>query len=69
MNNTQTVTISGFLILSLITLIAALWLFSRFLFTPLRHMITDMGQMRNGNLDVTINNKDLSKFYILADTL
>jgi len=42
MGETQFVTISGFLVLSLITLIFALWLFNRFLFVPLKRMIRDM---------------------------
>jgi len=66
MDKTQIVTISGFLVLSLITLICALWLFSRFLFAPLRKMIKDMEQMAHGRLDLTINKKGLKEFYLLA---
>jgi len=67
MDKTQIVTISGFLVLSLITLVCALWLFSRFLFVPLRRMIRDMEQMAHGRLDLTINKKGLREFYFLAE--
>ncbi|MCW9013665.1 MAG: PAS domain-containing protein [Gammaproteobacteria bacterium] len=68
MDKTQIVTISGFLLLSLSTLMFALWLFSRFLFVPLRRMINDMEKMTHGRLDLTINKKGLREFYILATT-
>ena len=67
MDQTQIVTISGFLLLSLSTLIFALWLFNRFLFVPVRRMITDMEQITNGKLELTVNNKGLREFHILAD--
>jgi HAMP domain-containing protein len=68
MGRTQFVTISGFLLLSLGTLIFALLLFSRFLFIPLRSMIKDMDRMAKGRLDLTINKKGLREFYLLAET-
>jgi len=68
MGETQVVTISGFLILSLITLVFALWLFNRFLFVPLKRMIRDMEQMAYGRLDLTVNKKGLREFYFLAQT-
>lgn len=68
MGETQVVTISGFLVLSLITLIFALWLFNRFLFVPLKRMIKDMEQMAHGRLDLTVNKKGLREFYFLAQT-
>jgi len=68
MGETQVVTISGFLVLSLITLIFALWLFSRFLFVPLKRMMRDMEQMTHGRLDLTVNKKGLREFYFLAQT-
>ena len=68
MGETQVVTISGFLVLSLITLIFALWLFNRFLFVPLKRMMRDMEQMTHGRLDLTINKKGLREFYFLAQT-
>ncbi len=67
MDQTQTVTISGFLLLSLCILLFALWLFNRFLFTPLGRMIGDMEQITHGKLDLTVNNKGLREFHILAD--
>lgn len=68
MNQTQLITISGFLLLSLSALAAALWMFSRFLFKPLRKMIADMQQMRDGRLDLTIDPHGLREFYLLADS-
>ena len=67
MDKTQTVTISGFLILSLSTLLFALWLFSRFLFSPVSRMVADMEKITNGNLELKVNNKGLREFHILAD--
>lgn len=67
MMKTQIVTISGFLLLSLSTLLFALWLFHRFLFTPLRQMVMDMEQVTHGKLDLTVNNKGLREFHVLAD--
>lgn len=68
MDQTQLITISGFLLLSLSALGAALWMFGRFLFKPLRRMIADMQQMRNGRLDLTIDPHGLREFYLLADS-
>ena len=68
MDKTQFITISGFLVLSLGTLMFALWLFNRFLFIPVRRMIRDMEQMTHGRLDLTVNKKGLREFYILAET-
>ena len=45
MRQTQTVTISVFLLLSLSTLLFALWLFNKFLFLPVSRMISDMQQI------------------------
>ncbi|MBT8118122.1 MAG: PAS domain S-box protein [Gammaproteobacteria bacterium] len=67
MDKTQTVTITGFLLLSFGTLLFALWLFHRFLFTPLSRMIADMEQITHGKLELTVNNKGLREFHILAD--
>ncbi len=67
MDQTQRVTISGFLLLSLGTLLFALWLFNRFLFSPVSRMITDMKQITHGKLELTVNNKGLREFHILAD--
>ena len=67
MDQTQTVTITGFLLLSLSTLLFALWLFNRFLFTPVSRMISDMERITRGKLELTVNNKGLREFHILAD--
>jgi len=67
MDQTQTVTITGFLLLSLSTLLFALWLFNRFLFVPVSRMIGDMAQITHGKLELTVNNKGLREFHILAD--
>ena len=67
MDQTQIVTISGFLLLSLGTLVFSLWLFNRFLFSPLGRMIADMERITRGKLELTVNNKGLREFHILAD--
>jgi PAS domain S-box-containing protein len=67
MDKTQTVTITGFLLLSFSTLLFALWLFHRFLFSPVSRMIADMEQITHGKLELTVNNKGLREFHILAD--
>ena len=67
MESTLILTISGFLILSLATLIFALWMFRRFMFTPVRHMIKDMEEITNGNQELTVSSKGLREFNILAD--
>ena len=67
MNRTQVVTITGFLLLSLSTLLFALWLFNRFLFIPVSRMINDMQQITHGKLELTVNNKGLKEFHIFAN--
>jgi PAS domain S-box-containing protein len=67
MDQTQTITITGFLLLSLVTLLFALWLFNRFLFTPVSRMINDMERITHGKLELTVNNKGLREFHIFAD--
>ena len=67
MEQTQIITISGFLLLALGTLLFALWLFNRFLFAPVSRMIGDMEQITHGKLELTVNNKGLREFHILAD--
>ena len=67
MEQTQAVTISSFLLLSLSTLLFALWLFNKFLFLPVSRMIADMEQITHGKLELTVNNKGLREFHILAD--
>ncbi len=67
MNQTQAVTISGFLLLSLSVLLFALWLSNRFLFSPISRMIDDMQRITNGKLELTVSNKGLREFHIFAD--
>jgi PAS domain S-box-containing protein len=67
MDKTQTVTITGFLLLSLSTLLFALWLFNKFLFLPVSRMLSDMKRITHGNLELTVNNKGLQEFHIFAD--
>lgn len=67
MNQTRNVTITGFLLLTLATLMFALWLFNRFLFSPVKRMVSDMDQVTHGNLNLTVNNKGLREIHVLAD--
>jgi PAS domain S-box-containing protein len=67
MNQTRNVTITGFLMLTLATLMFALWLFHRFLFSPVKRMVSDMGQVTHGNLNLTVNNEGLREIHVLAD--
>jgi PAS domain S-box-containing protein len=67
MDKTQTITITGFLLLSLSTLLFALWLFNKFLFLPVSRMLNDMQKITNGDLELTVNNKGLREFHIFAD--
>lgn len=67
MENTQSLTISGFLLLSLATLLFALWMISRFMFVPVSRMIKDMEKVTNGKLEMTVSNRGLREFNILAD--
>jgi PAS domain-containing protein len=66
MEHTQMVTTGGFLLLTLITLLFALWLFSRFLFVPLGQMVEGMKQIAQGKLNLTVNKKGLREFSTLA---
>jgi PAS domain S-box-containing protein len=67
MQRTQVITISGFLLMSLGTLLLALWLFNRFMLSPLRTMSGSMRAMAKGKLDMAVNRKGLSEFHVLAD--
>ncbi|MEN8204859.1 MAG: HAMP domain-containing protein [Pseudomonadota bacterium] len=66
MEHTQMVTTGGFLLLTLITLLFALWLFSRFLFVPLGQMVEGMKQIAQGKLNLAVNKKGLREFSTLA---
>lgn len=68
MKRTQVITISGFLLLSLATLLLALWLFNRFMLLPLSSMTGNMMEMARGKLDLSINDKGLSEFHLLANS-
>ncbi|MCK5262034.1 MAG: HAMP domain-containing protein [Gammaproteobacteria bacterium] len=68
MEETKIVTISGFLLLSMVTLLFALWLFNRFLFVPVSRMTRDMARMAQGELDQDVNKTGLSEFYKLASS-
>ena len=67
MMRTQTVTITGFLVLALATLLVALWLFNRFMLSPVGAMVRNMRLMTGGRLDLTINNRGLREFQVLAE--
>lgn len=68
MEQTRIVTVSGFLLLTVSTLLFALWLFNRFLFVPVNRMVRDMKQMAAGKLDLTVDKNGLRDFSILAET-
>lgn len=68
MKRTQWVTTTGFLVLTLGTLLFALWLFNRFLFVPVGRMVTDMQCMADGELELRVNKRGLRDFSILAET-
>lgn len=68
MEATRTLTISGFLLLSMLTLAFALWLFNRFLFVPVRRMIADMEQIAHGNMGAEVDRTGLREFYLLANS-
>ena len=66
MTHTQVVTTGGFLLLTLCTLIFALWLFNRFLFVPLGKLVENMKQIALGKLDLAVSKKGLREFSTLA---
>ena len=68
MRQTQVITISAFLALSFCTLLLALWLFNRFMVSPLSIMAVNMREMAKGRLDLAISSKGMSEFHVLADT-
>ena len=63
----KTVSVSGFLALALVTLLLALWLFSRFMLSPVSAMIRNMRKMEQGKLDMVVENRALREFHLLAD--
>jgi len=68
MKQTQLVATSGFLLLTMGTLLFALWLFNKFLFVPLGQMVIDMKHIAHGKLDLVVNKKGLREFSIVADS-
>lgn len=68
MMQTQVITISGFLLLAFATLLFALWLFNRFMLSPVSAMMKTMRMMARGNHDLSVNNRGLLEFNVLADT-
>ena len=68
MRQTQVITISAFLALSFCTLLLAIWLFNRFMVSPLSIMAVNMREMAKGRLDLAVSSKGLSEFHVLADT-
>jgi PAS domain S-box-containing protein len=67
MERTQIVTTGSFLLLELLILLFALWLFNRFLFLPVNQMLHDMSLLSRGQLDLTVNDKGLREFHIFAN--
>lgn len=67
MGRTRTVTVSGFLLLTIGTLLSALWLFNRFLFVPVQRMVRDMQRMAGGKFDLRVDRKGLRDFAVLAE--
>lgn len=63
----RTVSVSGFLALALATLLMALWLFSRFMLSPVSAMIRNMQEMAQGKLNMVVENRALREFHFLAD--
>jgi len=63
----KTVTITGFLMLAFATLLLALWLFSRFMLSPVSAMVRNMRAMAQGNLDMAVDNRALREFHELSD--
>jgi len=63
----RTVTITGFLLLAFCTLLLALWLFSRFMLSPVSVMARNMQEMAQGKLDRVVSNRALREFHVLAD--
>jgi len=67
MVKTQMVTTGSFLLLELLILLFALWLFNKFLFLPVSRMLHDMNLLSHGQLDLTVNDKGLREFHIFAN--
>ena len=68
MAHIRTISVSGFLVLVLATLLMALWLFSRFMLSPVSAMIRNMREMAQGKFDMVVGKRALREFHLLADT-
>jgi len=64
----RTVTVTGFLLLVLATLLLAMWLFSRFMLSPVDAMVKNMRKMAQGKFDPVDNKMALREFHELTDT-
>jgi PAS domain S-box-containing protein len=64
----RTVTVTGFLLLVLATLLLAMWLFSRFMLTPVDAMVKNMRKVTQGKFDPVENTTALREFHELTDT-
>ena len=64
----RTVTVSSFLLLVLATLLLAMWLFSRFMLSPVDAMVKNMRKMAQGKFDLVENTTALREFHELTDT-
>ncbi|MGD9393305.1 MAG: PAS domain S-box protein, partial [Chromatiales bacterium] len=61
------VTITGFLALAFCTLLLALWLFSRFMLSPVSAMARNMQEMAQGKFDRVVSSRALRELHVLAD--
>lgn len=68
MAQTQMITTGGFLLLTIGTLLFALWMFNRFLFVPVRRMVIEMKRMADGDLELSINKNGLKEISSLAES-
>ena len=68
MTRIRTVSVSGFLAMSIGTLLLALWLFNRFVLSPVSTMTRNMRQMERGVYEQLGSHKALKEFRILTDT-
>lgn len=64
----RTVTVTGFLLLVLATLLLAMWLFSRFMLSPVNAMVKNMRKVAQGKFDLVENSTALREFHELTDT-
>jgi PAS domain-containing protein len=67
MDRTMAVTVGGFLVLTFGTLLFALWLFNRFLFIPVNHLVQDMREMAAGKFNPVVSKDGLRDISMLAE--